>query len=123
MKISEMNNDQASEAIVRICAPVASICEDDEVKSLLDSIDKLGKEQGDPIKAVTNFIPRLVAFGLQKHKADVYEIVGALTGTSTARVGKLNFVETVKAVRESWDDVLAGFFTSSATAETKTTEE
>lgn len=116
MKISEMTNDQASEAIVRICGPVANICEDEDVKALIDEVDALSKQE-DSIKAFTKLIPKLVAFGLKKHKYDLYEIVGALTMTPSAKVGKMNFVETVKAVRDSWDDVLAGFFTSSAKAE------
>jgi hypothetical protein len=115
MKISEMTNEQAAEAMIRLSEPFSNICDDEEALNL---IDEMGKMKDMPlIKAIAKALPKIVAFGLQKHKADVYEIIGALLMVSTTKVAKMNFAETVKAVRDSYDDMLASFFTQSALAE------
>jgi hypothetical protein len=115
MKISEMTNEQAAEAMIRLSGPFSNICDDEEALNL---IDEMGKMKDMPlIKAIAKALPKIVAFGLQKHKADVYEIIGALLMVSTTKVAKMNFAETVKAVRDSYDDMLASFFTQSALAE------
>lgn len=115
MKISEMTNEQAAEAMIRLSVPFSNICDDEEALNL---IDEMGKMKDMPlIKAIAKALPKIVAFGLQKHKADVYEIIGALLMVSTTKVAKMNFAETVKAVRDSYDDMLASFFTQSALAE------
>ena len=121
MKVSEMTCDQASEAMIRLSGPIARICEDEDAKAILDEIDRMGAEDAGPLAAVTKILPRLIAFGIQKHKGDLYEIVGALTMTPTAKIGGMNFVDTYNEVKNSWDDVLKSFFTSSAPRKRKTT--
>lgn len=123
MKISEMNNDQACEAITRLAGPLAAICEDEEVKAILDEIEQMSKNGDSVLNVFTKVLPRLVAFGLKTHKDDVYEIIGALTLEPTGKIGKMNFIQTVNVVKDSWDEVIAGFFTSSAKAAKKNTEE
>ena len=126
MKISEMTNDQATQALVRLSGPFASICDDDEMMAILDEVDKMRKgegEQGVPvIKAISHILPKFITFGLVKHKADLYEIVGALLGEPRNKIGGLNITETIKAVRDSYDDVLASFFPHSAPVTTNNAE-
>lgn len=114
MKISEMTNDQAADALVRIAGPFDRICNDDD---LLEALTKLGSMTGVPVvKVIGQALPMFVTVGLKKHKADLYEIIGALTLTPASRVGKMNFKETLKAIQDSFDDTLRDFFTVSATA-------
>lgn len=114
MKISEMTNDQATEALIRIASPFEAICEDDE---FLEALDKLAGMKGQPvIKVIGQMLPTFITIGLKKHRADLYEIVGALTMKPIAQVGKMNFKETVVALQESYDSVLKDFFTRSAVA-------
>lgn len=114
MKISEMTNDQATEALIRIASPFEAICEDDE---FLELLDRLAGMKGQPvIKVIGQMLPAFITIGLKKHRADLYEIVGALTMKPIAQVGKMNFKETVEALTESYDSVLKDFFTHSATA-------
>lgn len=115
MKISEMTNDQACEAMIRLTGAFSTVCEDDEMMKLLDELN--GKTITDAIKGV---IPRFVAFALNKHKAELYEIVGALMMEPSGNVGKMNFMETVSVIRDSVDEVLTSFFPSSATLTTGT---
>lgn len=108
MKISEMTNDQASAAMIRLASSFSILCEDDEMMKLINDLD--GKTWIDAVKSV---IPKFVAFALSKHKNELYDIVGALTACTIAEVGGMNFMETVKTIRESWDEVASSFFPSS----------
>ena len=112
MKISEMTNDQATDALIRIAGPVENLCNDDEVSEALEKISKMGDMP--MIKAMGSAIPLLVTVALKKHKRDLYEIVAALTLTPVGNVGKMNFKETVKAVQDSYDDIIRDFFTRTA---------
>ena len=114
MKLSEMTNEQATDALIRISVPFERICGDDEVTEALDEISKLGDEP--VIKAVGKIIPLLTGILLKKHKLDLYEIVSALTMKPVAVIGKMNFKETIEIVQESYDEIFRDFFTSTALA-------
>lgn len=111
MKISEMTNDQATEAMIRLSSAFSALCEDEEMGKLISEMD--GKEWKDAIKGV---IPRFVTFALSKHKNELYEIVGALNAVPITAVGEMNFFETIASVQNSYDEVLKNFFISSGTA-------
>ena len=114
VKITEMNNDQAAAALLRIAGPFASIADDEEVMAMLDQI-KAMREGGVPVNQATmKMLPKFVIFGLSRHKKDIYEIIGALAMKPTTEVAKMNILETVQILRESFDEVFAGFFPSSA---------
>lgn len=111
MRISEMTNDQATDAMIRLASAFSVIFEDKNTEKFLTDID--GKEWKYAIKSV---IPHFVAYALSEHKNELYEVVGALNAVPVSEVGGMNFFETVKSVQNSWDDVLKNFFTSSVTA-------
>ena len=114
MKISEMTNDQAAEALVLITPAVSNICDDTEATEILQKITD--KPDTNILRVIGQQLPAIVAFLLKKHKVDLYEIIAGLTFSNPRDMGKMNFLETVKVVRESYDDVLASFFTQSAGA-------
>lgn len=114
MKISEMTNDQATEALIRISGPFESICNDDEVAEALEKISKMGNMP--IIKAIGTMFPIIATIGLKKHKADLYEIISALTNKPVGQVGKMNFKETVDALQDSYDSIIRDFFTRTAIA-------
>ena len=111
MKLSEMTNDQATDAIIRIAPAISNICDDKEMLTLIDDLGKMGEMN--LLTAVGKLLPKFTTLALKTHKNDLYEIIGALQMMPAAQVGGMNFAETIKAVRESYDDVLAGFFTDS----------
>ena len=118
MKISEMNNEQAADALIRLAAPLGNICDDEEMVAM---IDEYGKNDKLPfIQTVGRLLPKAITYALKTHKEDMYEIVGALTFQTKEEVAKMNFFDTIKAVRDSYDEVFAGFFTLSAKPEKKT---
>lgn len=111
MKISEMTNGQATEAIIRISTPISNLCDDSEMMELVDELEHFGDM---PLfTAIAKVLPKIVTYALGKHRNDLYEIIGALQMIPTAQVENMNFAETIRMVRESYDDILAGFFTDS----------
>lgn len=120
MKISEMTNDQATDALVRLAEPFGHICEDAEAIKLFDEFKAMSDNP--LIQTVGKMLPQIVAFLLRTHKHDLYEIIGALSFQSADKIAEANFVQTVKLVRESYDEVLLSFFPLSA-MRTKGSEE
>ena len=114
MKLSEMSNDQAAEMMIRLADPVGAICDDEEAVKMIDEYKQRYKM---PLfYAVGKMIPALVGYLLKKHKNELYEIISILSGEKKAAVGKMNFAETVKVLRDSYDDTLSVFFRSSGSA-------
>ena len=114
MKLSEMSNDQAAEVMIRLSGPVGAICDDEEAVQMIDEYKKRYKM---PLfYAVGKMIPMLVGYLLKKHKNELYEIIAILTGEKQENVGKMNLADTVKTLRESYDETLAVFFPSSGKA-------
>ena len=110
MNISEMDLDQASEAMLRISNVLGFILEDEEVTKLLDDIG--ASESTSPMKWIPTYLPRIANVALRRHKEDLYEIIGALSQRDRKQVGKMNFIEAVGLIRENWE-VLTSFFQSS----------
>lgn len=108
MKISAMNNNQASKALIRLADPIAHIMTDKTGAELTEEFSKM--KDGTAIEAVGALLPRFVAFALKDHKDDLYEIIGALSDVED--VGNMNFLETVKILRESIDKDFLDFFKS-----------
>lgn len=121
MKISEMNVNQATETMIRIADPISNICDDAEMLALLDEITQ---SQNLPlVKMIAKVLPKVTTIALKNHKDDLYEIISALMLMTKEQVGEMNFAEMLKAMRDSVDDVLTGFFTPSASAQKKNAEE
>lgn len=109
MKISEMTNDQAAEAMIRLSVPMSNICDSEEIAEMLTQLSGMAKMP--LIRTIGKMLPKFVLYGLKDHKQDVYEIIGALQMVPTEKVGKLNFKETVAMLRDSYDEIIASFFT------------
>lgn len=121
MKISEMTNDQATDAMVRISAAFGFICEDEEMLGMIDELQNMGSMP--LIKAVPRVLPRFCSLAFRKHRDSLYEIIGALCQKTKKDVGKMNFKETIALIKESYDDILRDFFTSSVPSPEKSVEE
>ena len=113
MKISEMTNDQAAECLIRLSVPFGNICDDEKMIGMIDQYTKM--KDVPFVRTIGRMIPEIVAYAFKEHKADLYEIVGALTDKKADEIGGMNFVETINIVKASYDEVLHSFFTSSAT--------
>ena len=117
MKISEMNNEQAADALVKLAEPLGNICGDEE---MLQLIEKMKDAQDGPVfTIISDILPKFVLCALQKHRADLYAIIGALTMKPVAEVARMNFKATVDTIKGSYDDIIRDFFTSSVPATMK----
>lgn len=114
MKLSEMTNDQAAEVMIRLADPVGAICDDEEAVQMIEEYKK--RYRMPLFYAVGKMIPTLVGYLLKKHKSELYEIISILSGEKQADVGGMNFAETVKVLRDSYDETLSVFFRSSGSA-------
>ena len=114
MKLSEMTNDQAAEVMIRLADPVGAICDDEEAVQMIEDYKK--RYRMPLFYSVGKMIPTLVGYLLKKHKAELYEISSILSGEKKADVGNMNFAETVKILRDSYDETLSVFFRSSGSA-------
>lgn len=114
MKISEMSFAQASAVMLRIAAPISNICDDEELANILR--DFAGMKQAPALRAYGLTLPKLLTYCLEKHKADTVEIISALLDIPAAKVADTPFMEIVKGLQASYDEVLAGFFTRSGAA-------
>lgn len=121
MKISEMTNDQATDAMVRISVAFGSICEDSEMSSMIDELEKMGNTP--IVTAIPKVLPKFALLAFRKHKDDLYEIVGALSAKNKSEVGAMNFKETIALIKDSYDEILGDFFTSSVPSQKTSGEE
>ena len=118
MKISMMNNDQATKAIIRLAQPISNIMDDPNSEQFFKKIGDQ-KDTKNLREAISAILPTVVSFCLKDHKNDLYEIVGALMMIPTAKVGAMNFLQTVKEIKESIDEDFIDFFNSSGNAKAK----
>lgn len=121
MKISEMSWEQGREAMLRLAAPIANICDDENLATELK--DFLARRNLPNIMSYGKLIPNLLALVLKDHEAEVEEIVEVLLDIPKAKIKEHGFVEIVNGLRDSWDEVLRDFFTRSSTATKKNATE
>lgn len=116
MKLSQMTNDQATTFLIRTSQPIANIMEDDETGELFEQVKQT---KGMTVSKLIAFIlPKVVTVALKSHKDDLYEIVGAFMEKPVAEIGEMNFLVTLKVLRESVDQDFIDFFASSEPLET-----
>ena len=112
MKISQMNNDQAADAMIKLAQPISNLMEDKETADLLKELTETTQEEGG-IAYFGKVLPKIVSFCMKNHKDDVFAIVAALMMVPVGNVGKMNFLDTIKELRESIDEDFIGFFRQS----------
>lgn len=123
MKISEMTNDQACDAIVRLTTPVANITDDPKLEPMLKELANNESKSGvSNLKLISSMLPKFVPLMLKDHKADLYEIISILSGKAKAEIGKMKLTETISILKESIDEDLISFFRSSSSVTNKTEE-
>lgn len=113
MKLSEMTNDQACEAIIKLTQPVANITDDEAFDPILKELASYAGKPVNGLKILSAMLPKVVPLLLRSHKKDVYVIISVLSGKSEAEIGQMKMTETITILKESIDEDLIGFFRSS----------
>ena len=120
MKFIEMNNEQVADALIRISDPLENLCNDPKLDELIEKY-KASKEE--PLmKTVGAVVPLFIALAIKDHKADLYEIISVIIGKPVKVIERMNILDTIKEVRESWNEVLTGFFQSTMPQTSKAEE-
>ena len=116
MKISQMTNDQACDAIIRLTQPIANITDDERMEPLLKELSE-GESGMNGLKLISSMLPKIVPMLLKDHKKDLYEIISVLSGKDKKEIGTMKLTETITVLKDSIDDELIGFFRSSVPVE------
>lgn len=111
MKISEMTSEQAVECLIRLSVPLGHICDDDGITNIAKKYAEI-KGDTENIRAFGRLLPEITTYALKTHKKDLFEVVGALIDKSNEEVAKMSFIELLKAIKGSYDEVLRDFFIS-----------
>lgn len=112
MTIYEMNNDQATDAMIRISAALCFVLEDSEVMDVIKEAQEVREKT--VLEGITMILPKVTALVFRKHRDSLYEIVGALSQQDKKAVGRMNFRQTVDLLKENWETI-KDFFPSSDT--------
>lgn len=117
MKISEMNTDQLSDALVELTDPISNIAKDEELNKALNELSekRQKKEITMPFQEGLSIIKAFVPALLKRHRQEVYAVLAALTGKSAAEIAGQNGFKTILEARHVIDKELIDFFKSSGT--------
>lgn len=116
MRIDDMSLDQATDAMTRISAALAVVCEDEDVQRLIDEL--ADGESGSWISWIPKYLPRITSLVFRKHRESFYEVIGALAQQDAKTVGEMNSKVAVELLRENWG-AITDFFSSSESSATK----
>ena len=108
MKISDMTFKKGCEVMLRIAAPCANLCSDTRLTNDVKNGQTLAL---------------LLVQVLKNHSADGYEIACALLDKTAAEIDEMKFEDVYNELLASYDGVLRGFFTSSASTPPSTGRE
>lgn len=105
---------KASAVMLRLAAPISNLCDDEELVKIGE--DFVAAQHRPKLYAYGQAIPRLLTYALEKHEADTYEIISALLDMTPAQVAEAPLGKIIDGLQDSWDEVLARFFTRSKPA-------
>ena len=114
MKLSELTTDRAADVLCELTPYIANITGD---KSLLDELankfDRKGKSAAELYTFAAHKYATLVPILLKDHREDVFGVLSVLNETERDKIAKQNIMETMKQVREVFQDKeLLDFFKS-----------
>ncbi len=131
MKLSELSTDRALDTLCEMTPYIANIMGDEKIVSALssampqnpDGADQTEKKDDEKssfsvgvqmMSGLANMAPIL----LREHRPDVYGILSAMNETSANKIATQKLTDTIKQVREVFqDDELLSFFKSSVRRE------
>ena len=114
MKLSELTTERAADVLCELTPYMANSTGD---KSLLDELankfDSKGKSAAELYTFAAHKYATLVPILLKEHRNDVFGVLSVLNETELDKIAKQNIMETIKQVREVFQDKeLLDFFKS-----------
>lgn len=111
MKLSQMTNDQACNAMIRMADPMGRLLEDESIKPLLKQFSEM--KDVPSVDIIGALLQKVVTFAMKDHRGDLYEIIGAMTDATAGQVAEMNFMQTIAVVMDFVDKDFVDFFKSS----------
>ena len=105
MKISEMTNNQACDALAKITECVGNITDDTAMKPLIKELT-----QETTTMNMLEVLQKLVPLITVSHRMDVYGIFSAILQKPATVIGDMSLGETFKEIKASLDPELIRFF-------------
>lgn len=122
MKISQMTNDQAADALVRMTEPISNIMADKDAIPIMQRFFDESKSDN-PLEGIASVLMQFVPFCLKNHRKDLFTIIAALDGRDGKDMGKFSFMATLRVLRDSMDKDLLDFFKESGVQATNAGKE
>ena len=105
MKLSQLTTERAADVLCELTPYIANITGD---KSLLDELankfDSKGKSAAELYTFAAHKCAALVPILLKGHREDVFGILAVLNETEPEKLAKQNIMETMKQVRDLFQD-------------------
>ena len=114
MKLSELTTERAADVLCELTPYIANITGD---KALLDELEKKFDRKGKSVAEMYTFAAHkyatLVPILLKDHREDVFGVLSVLNETELDKIAKQKVMETMKQVRDLFQDKeLLDFFKS-----------
>ena len=114
MKLSQLTTERAADVLCELTPYIANITGD---KALLDELankfDSKGKSAAELYTFAAHKYATLVPILLKDHREDVFGVLSVLNETELDKIAKQNIMETMKQVRDLFQDKeLLDFFKS-----------
>lgn len=122
MKLSELSTDQALDALCEMAPFVDNIANDEDVVSTIGKVMESGKDLNGygQVMLLMGRIGEVMPLLLKTHRPDVYGILSIMNERDTADIAAQKFTETVRQVKELFQDKdFMVFFRSSTKREPK----
>lgn len=117
MKLSELSTDRALDALCELTPYVSNICTDEDFVGTIGeqiNVDDKANVYG-LLMVFARKIGEIVPTLLKTHRADVYGILSVLNEKSVNEIAKQPLADTIRQVREAFEDTgLLSFFKSFA---------
>ena len=113
MKLSEMNTTQFADALCDLVEPVTAIMGDEKIiETLKENALKQQEGNASPLEIRAALIKGAIPILLKTHREDVIAILSTLTGKTRKAIAAQPGIQTIKDIRECWDNDLRDFFVS-----------
>lgn len=114
MKLSELSTERAADVLCELTPYIANVTGD---KALLDELankfDRKGKSAAELYTFAAHKYATLVPILLKEHREDVFGVLSVLNETEPEKIAKQNVMETMRQVRDLFQDKeLLDFFKS-----------
>lgn len=119
MKLSEMTTEQAAQALVKIADPIERMMSDEKLETAFVNFANLYKSNPTVIKLTGEVLGKLVPTLLKEHAEDLYQVVSAMTGKTTAEVRKEKLTTFIRDCMDFVDKDFIDFFQNTGTSETE----